>query len=114
MVEVNEYIYGFLWITFLFETMILVGVLDNKRQKKEGRRFLNFKLNDLLLLIPACLMIIIGFFILVFSSFEDSIYSLGFAFVVFGSMIMIFFIQERGSGNILARIDELDVPRKKV
>jgi hypothetical protein len=106
--EVNEFVYGFLWLAFLFESMILLGVIINSKQKS-GELNWYYKIDFYLsiLFISGMGFVIIGFALILLTNYTDSLYGIGIGLLAIGFTLLIFNIQENGNKKIIKKIDDL-------
>ena len=114
MVEVNEFLYAFLLFAVLFETMLLIGIFMPGKQRKKGTGHWYSQLEGdfRILVFPALILILIGFWMILKNQMNDSLFSVGIALIALGVVILIFDIQEKSNKKLMERIDKSEINLK--
>jgi Kef-type K+ transport system membrane component KefB len=100
--EVNEYVFGIMWLFILFETMILIGVFINSKQRES-----RVDLDTLPILFGGIFLGTIGILIIVSTPWKDPLFAVGLGFIAICISNLIFVIQEKSSKKVLKEIVDL-------
>ena len=113
--EINEFLFGFILLVILFETMIIIGIYINnkKREKRKNIWEVQIDRKDIPFFIIAIVLGITGLCLMLDRQYDDPKYGIGIAFLALAYAIIFFIMQNRSNKEILDRIGMLEESLKK-